>query len=744
MDTRSRRTGDWINEVRRGIVRLPRFQREEVWTPNHIENFLWAILKERPLGVFLVLEVDSSNQPFETRPLADAQNNGERCREHLLDGQQRLVALWRSFNDNHESHSFYVTFDKAADGLEETGVLAVSKRGRDKNKIGNAVEEFRKGWIPIRILSPGEPGSKQATAWRTCTSTASPTDEEAISVIIDRLRSAISGTVIPYLSLPLDTPPEDAIDIFIETNRSSVRLSPYDLAVAQMEVNTSESLTEKIEELVQAVPAVNDLESNVGELVLKVQCLLEGKKPTYGNYAEIDFQKLNDDWQKITAGMKWMTETLGDLNIWTSQRLPTAVPLRVLPPLHGFIPRSGTGYANAMRLVKKYLWRSFLTTRYERQANDRLKEDFDALVEVLQRKRSESDIPAFQHDKPSGDDIKNAGWPTAGGILSRAILVVCSLQGANDIASNRPLRKWKKVDHHHIFPRAVLKEINKEPRHRFTDFKPFHGVVLLEAGAGEIHRIVRKAEGPLHNSLTRKWLSHDEKQKLEAAMEVVFSGIKERVPKYENEQFQITDVLPITSYGFSSGGRRPGLVGQFREVRKPPRFPNVSDTEDTEVGPGASNRENNGNRKGVNNNRRGRGTFRRSGNAIRFAALPVPMGKRSYRIDLTPAEKTSRSEVRFALDESLDESCDRFGSETFVELKAVKIDGRPAPETILTCDEEDRVLGIRLGVIHPEKTLRIEFDYELPKDIDTVDDMPVVLKTQLIRRAANAEKQGTS
>ena len=162
---------------------------------------------------------------------------------------------------------------------------------------------------------------------------------------------------------------------------------------------------------------------------------MEGKKPTYGNYADIDFQKLNNDWQKITAGIKWMTETLGDLNIWTSQRLPTAVPLRVLPPLHGFVPRSGAGRANAMRLVRKYLWWSFLTSRYERQANDRLKEDFDALVEVLQRKRSESEVPAFRHERSIEDDIKNAGWPTAGGILSRAILVVCSLQGANDIAS---------------------------------------------------------------------------------------------------------------------------------------------------------------------------------------------------------------------------------------------------------------------------------------------------------------------
>ena len=172
-----------------------------------------------------------------------------------------------------------MTFDRAEDGLEETGVIAVSKRGRDKNRIGDAVEEFRKGWIPIRILSPGEPGSKQATAWRT--SVASPVDEEAISVIIDRLRSAISGTVIPYLSLPLDTPPEDAIDIFIETNRSSVRLSPYDLAVAQMEAETSESLTEKIEELIQAVPAISDLESNVGDLFSRCNVFWKGRsRPT--------------------------------------------------------------------------------------------------------------------------------------------------------------------------------------------------------------------------------------------------------------------------------------------------------------------------------------------------------------------------------------------------------------------------------------------------------------------------------
>ena len=462
MDTNRKQIGRWLDDVQSGSVRLPRFQREEVWTRQNIENFLWAILKERPLGVFLVLEVDSSNQPFETRPLADAQNNGERCREHLLDGQQRLVALWRSFNDNYESHSFYVTFKESEDGngFQEESVKAVSKRGRDKNKIGNPVEEFGKRWIPVKILTPGESGSRQATNWRNSVTT--PENEEALSVIIDQLRSKISGTVIPYLSLPLDTPPDEAIDIFIQTNTSSVRLSHYDLAVAQMDREISESLTEKVADLIHDVQTIEALENNVGDLVLKVQCLLEGKKPTHGNYTKIDFQQLNDGWQRIVEGVKWTTETLGDMNIWTSQRLPTSVPLRVLPALHRYIPQSGTDHANAMKLVRKYLWWSFLTDRYERDANGRLKEDFDALAEVLQNNRDESDVPVFKSDKPTKDDIKTTGWPTARGILSRAILVACSLDGARDIASNRPVRRKRSVDHHHIFPRVVLKAIQTE------------------------------------------------------------------------------------------------------------------------------------------------------------------------------------------------------------------------------------------------------------------------------------------
>ena len=225
-----------------------------------------------------------------------------------------------------------------------------------------------------------------------------------------------------------------------------------------------------------------------------------------------------------------------------------------------------------------------------------------------------------------------------------------------------------------------------------------------------------------------------------------FPNLKEVVPTHDNQEFEIEDFLSINSNGISSGGRRPGLAGQFQEIRRRPRFPKETDKgEDTEGGPGSGDTpEKEGKGGGINRNRRGHGAFSRSGNAIQFGALPIPIGKRAYRVELKPGEKAFGSEVRFALDESLDESCDAFGVEAFARLRNVKVDGGNATEKMLTCNEEGQALGVRLGALDPGRTVCIEFDYELPTGINLSDDMPVVLKTQLIRRAPGSLNQEAS
>ncbi len=462
MNTEAKNIEDWLNDVRRGVVCLPRFQRDEVWRPPLVEKFLWAILKDRPLGVFLVLKVDTDNPTFETKRLKGGPDTSKKCSEHLLDGQQRLTALWRSFNDNYEEHTLYVTFTETDDGFEAHDILSVRRRGRYKHVIGNPKLEFSERWVPLRILAPGEAGSDLARAWRK----QATEDEGSIVMLVELLsdlRNKFRTAILPYLSLPQNTSRDDAIEIFVDTNRSSVKLTPYDLAVARMERKVEESLRDKVNDLINEVPAIKALDSQVGDLILKVQCLLENRRPTYGNYENLDYPQLTKDWGKIREGVKWTTEILASLGICHEKRLPTAVPLRVLPALHRHIPRSGAKRAQALRLIKKYLWSAFLTNRYERQANDRLKEDHDKLVSALKKPESNkraSEIPALKCEPPDIDAIKAEGWPKTRTRLGRAILVACSLGGARDIASNEELKQdsTSKTDHHHIFPTDALPE----------------------------------------------------------------------------------------------------------------------------------------------------------------------------------------------------------------------------------------------------------------------------------------------
>ena len=112
-----------------------------------------------------------------------------------------------------------------------------------------------------------------------------------------------------------------------------------------------------------------------------------------------------------------------------------------------------------MRLVRRYLWAAFLTDRYDRQANDRLKQDYEMLRDLLCSKRDVGpEEPILKDaDPPSLDELQEARWPGGKSRLNRAVLAACSLEGAHDVASNDRLTDSGAVDLHHIFPKAILR-----------------------------------------------------------------------------------------------------------------------------------------------------------------------------------------------------------------------------------------------------------------------------------------------
>ena len=464
MEAHNRQLAEWLERTITGTLMLPRFQRKHAWNHENVERFIWAMLQGRPLGVFLVLHVDPDDPPFTTKRISDHQRDS-RCTEHLLDGQQRLTALLSAFLDSHETHSFYLELDpQTTESIVPLDVKAISRTGKYRSVIGNPSKEYANRWIPIHLLNPmresttfGSAPRKLGITWRK-QAVDNIADQERLEVTIADLRSQVDMTTIPWLALPQSTTSTDAINIFIDTNRSAVTLSEFDIAVAQMEEETGDSLQSLVDDLEMSIQELVQLTpDDIGDFLLKAECVIQGMKPTYGNYKKLEYVKLNNARDERAAAIQWAIREINRLKIWKSGQLPTAVPLRVLPALYKHIPKDGTEHAWATNLVRKYLWHSFLTDRYDRQANDRLKEDYDAIVKELQNPTKKPRIPAFLASKPTRDEIKAAGWPRSRARLGRGILAACCQDGARDIASNQELGTDGDHDYHHIFPKAVLK-----------------------------------------------------------------------------------------------------------------------------------------------------------------------------------------------------------------------------------------------------------------------------------------------
>ena len=280
----------------------------------------------------------------------------------------------------------------------------------------------------------------------------------------------------------------------------------------------------------------------------------------------------------------------------------------------------------------------------------------------------------------------------------------------------------------------ITDDIPNLRRTRFADRKPFHCVLLIDArDRSEVHGLVRKAEGPLHNALdAAKWLSRDDVRKLKQAMEAVAREIERTIPAFDGNSFTVSDVFTIETQGIEAGGRRQARVGHFQPLRPRPPRGTVASSDDSSDGEGWDHRS--GHSKEWRNPRN-----RPAGRPLRFRALAVQTGRRACTVALSVDEACPGSEVRFALDESIDESCDGVPRDTYVRLSNVTVGGVPAPPSALTArdDDDGSALGVALGALDAGAERRISFEFAVPCELEVRDDAAVVLKTQLFGSASS-------
>ncbi|HRB29112.1 MAG TPA: DUF262 domain-containing protein [Nitrosomonas sp.] len=464
MEARNRNLPDWLTRIRTRQIVLPRFQRFEAWSHTQISSLLNTVLKELPAGAILTLEI-GEKEPFISRPIVGAPTQGEKIVEHLLDGQQRLTSFWRTLNDLYEDRLYLVKLEEDED-LElpyyATSISRYYKNG-DKYPIwaNSPVELWKRKYIPVSLLRPDTDAEKSFKSWAK---EAAESDSDClleIHEIGNKLRQKFSIFNIPFLSLPVTTKPEVALDVFIKMNTSSSPLTPYDIVVAQIEAASGKSLHGYIEELKQDVPNFSRY-SEPEDVVLAVAALLNNKLPSKETYLSKDFSESFDvSWPSIKQGIKKAISFLIDEKILDYRRLPTDVVVYVLSALWSRSEEGLDKEGEVRIILRKYLWRSFFTDRYDRTTTSRAFSDYKEITNLLKDNSGEPDIfNETIYPIPSEEELKASSWPYRKDRLARAILSVGLKSGGFDFADGAPAsyESIQSREYHHIFPQAWLKD----------------------------------------------------------------------------------------------------------------------------------------------------------------------------------------------------------------------------------------------------------------------------------------------
>ncbi|MND29035.1 hypothetical protein D3C80_195340 [compost metagenome] len=468
INAQNRLLPDWFSRVRTRQTVLPRFQRFEAWGHANVTQMFNTILRRLPLGALLILEI-GNEEPFFSRPIVGAPENGERVTEHLLDGQQRLTALWRGLHNNYEDRTYllYVRDD------EDSGLpYYVDSIGRWKQAGDQAFRPFwandpKELWkrrvIPLDLCAPGDAANDRYRLWAR-DAIPDPDERERIGEVRSQVRETFSTFNLPFLSLPVSTPKETALDVFIKMNTSAAPLSTFDIVVAQFESAIGESLHNLVGACRAACPGI-EAYYDVQDLVLYASALLQDKSPTNASYLGRDFGiNLLKHWDVLISGIQKTVAFLEEERIYDGKRLPTDVVVPVLSALWANAPQGLDREGRARSILRKYIWRAFFSNRYEKSTNSRAFSDYLELKAYIDAASTDLQLPAIfddtTHPLPHEDELIAARWPTNKDRLARAILAVALKEGGFDLADGSTVSRSNlpKREYHHLFPTARLIE----------------------------------------------------------------------------------------------------------------------------------------------------------------------------------------------------------------------------------------------------------------------------------------------
>lgn len=455
---------------------LPHIQRPFVWKIDQVKAFFDSILREYPISTLLLWR---TNEEVQVRRFIDSYVEGMNVKDTylksseykekekwlVLDGQQRLQALYLALKGTYESKELY--FDilsgrkPVIDGKNELKYL-VEYMTKDEADETNR-ENKDKYWILLKsiVLSDASSTEIKRSIMKKMERTNEEKNqiEEVVEDNVARIKNLFAELDLIFY-YPIDSVAkrytyDEVLEVFVRANSGGTTLSKSDLMFSLIKLNW-ESAEEGFENLLGSLNRQGTFFFDK-DFVLKTALVLLGKGAKYevekfkGPEGEKNLNEMKARWGEIEKGFYWLQDFLDYARITSDCVLPSynaTIPIIYFAVHHGCKPAPNKVRYN----IQTWLYKALLNGNFSGQSDRAI----DASANAVWEHSSLDSFPAGAIDETMAGMRRKVTVDSL--ILDSNEYLILNLVYLfnNQIVNFQPKLLGNSPEIHHIFPKSKM------------------------------------------------------------------------------------------------------------------------------------------------------------------------------------------------------------------------------------------------------------------------------------------------
>ena len=443
---------DLISEIEKGQIKIPKFQRDFVWSKENTAKLLDSIIKGYPIGTFIMWETNER--------LNDIKNIGNIFLpqipdgvkvQYVLDGQQRITSLYAAFvgakiqkegeKKVTDYNDIFVRLDLDLDSNDEQIIVSEKPPSSPSIPLCDLLDLNRK---MVDIMSDYS------------------TEEFILIHKFNQIFSTYEFSTIVLLKDDI----ESAIEVFTRINTGGQTLTLFEIMSAKsFDEKSGFDMSEKFKSFIDELSRCkyNTISSSVPLNLLSI-VLTPNRECKRKNILQLNKSEIIDAWEDVITAIKSSIDFFRSVyRIPVSSLLPYDSLL--IPFSYFFYVTNDKPKGNQLLYLEEFFWRVSLSYRYGSSTESKLAQDIKRIDKIIAGNRPDyEDYKVYLSNPKTLIDTSFS----AGSSYCKAILCLYCYFEPKDFQDNGKVildNSWLKLanskNYHHIFPKSFLKKINQ-------------------------------------------------------------------------------------------------------------------------------------------------------------------------------------------------------------------------------------------------------------------------------------------